>query len=92
MIEADHKLRAKGAAIMTLARQRAIKAIKQEFHKQGLKLQSMTHREIVVAAEDYLTRHRAELLTEASETIDSWLAEGVFGKRAQRAHALAQRS
>jgi hypothetical protein len=72
------------AAIVTLARQRAIKAAKLQFQRQGLKPSHFAHRDIVVAAEDYLSNH-TELIADARETIQRWLAEGVFGKRAQRA-------
>jgi hypothetical protein len=74
-----------GGAIVTLARQRAIREVKREFQRQGLKCNRMAHREIVAVAEEYLAKHRAELIREASETVDQWLAEGFFGKRAQRA-------
>lgn len=41
MDEANHRLRSMGAAIMALARQRAIKAAKREFQRQGLKPAAM---------------------------------------------------
>jgi hypothetical protein len=54
--------------------------------RQGRKLLSVPHREIVVAADEYLRNH-PELIAEARETIERWTLEGVFGKRAQRALA-----
>jgi hypothetical protein len=67
---------------MVLARQRAIKATKQQPRAQGLRPQCMAHREIVAAAEEYLAGHRAELIAEAVAVVDRWQAEGFFGKRA----------
>ena len=58
MAEADHiladaELRARmGAAVMTLARWRATTRVKEQFRAQGLKVAHMSHREIVVAAEE----------------------------------------
>jgi hypothetical protein len=47
------------------------------------------HREIVALAEEYLRQHRDRLLPEARQLVERWTAEGMFGKRAQKA-ALAQ--
>lgn len=73
-------------AIMALVRQRAIKAAKRECQRRGLKQAQMTRREIVAAGQDYLSKH-PELIAEARVIIDRWLADGLFGKRAQRAWA-----
>jgi hypothetical protein len=73
--------RAMGRAVMVVARQRAIKAAKREYQAQGLKPQQMAYRVIVSAAEEYLAKHRAELIAEAREIVDQWKAEGVFGPR-----------
>ena len=70
--------------IMTLARQAARKAVKRQFQAQGLKVSHIAAREITAAANDYLRDH-PELIADARETVDCWLAEGFFGKRAQRA-------
>jgi hypothetical protein len=72
---------AMGRAVRVLAQQRAIKATKRAFPAQGVKIAQMSHREIVVAAEEYLAKHRAELINEARAIVDHWQAEGVFGKR-----------
>jgi hypothetical protein len=72
---------AMGRAVMVLARQRAIKAAKQAFQARGVKIAQMSHREIVVAAEEYLAKHRAELINEARAIVDQWNEEGVFGLR-----------
>ena len=58
---------AMSAAVMALARQRAIKAVKQEIRDRGNKPQYMARGEIVAAANDYLGNHR-ELIAEAKET------------------------
>jgi hypothetical protein len=75
-------------AIMALARQRAIKAAKREFQRQGRKPAHMAHRETVAAGQEYLGNH-PELIAEAKVIVECWLAEGFFGKRAQRAWASA---
>jgi hypothetical protein len=75
------QLRTMSVAVMVLAQRSATKAARRQFTAQGVKLQRMAHREIVAAANDYLAKHRAELITEAKEIVDRWHAEGVFGKR-----------
>jgi hypothetical protein len=71
---------AMSAAVMALARQRAIKAVKQEIRDRGNKPQYMARGEIVAAANDYLGNHR-ELIAEAKETVLRWHAAGMFGPR-----------
>lgn len=46
------------AVIATLAKQAAIKAVKRQLQAQGIKLTNMSHREIVILAEEYLAQHR----------------------------------
>jgi hypothetical protein len=70
-----------GIAIRIVAQQNAIKEVMRQLKAQGLKLQQFTHREIVVAAEEYLADH-PELITEAKPTVLRWFAEGAYGKRA----------
>jgi hypothetical protein len=41
-------------ATKTLAHREAVKAVKQQLQARGIKLHTMKHREIVIAAEDYL--------------------------------------
>ena len=67
-------------AVMALARQRAIKAVKQQIRDRGLRPQYMALREIVVATDEYLPHH-PELIAEAKETVLRWHAEGMFGPR-----------
>ena len=89
MDEADHRLsqsttpaqeRTMGRAVMVLARQKAIKAVKRQIRDRGLKPQYMALREILVVANDYLANH-PELVAEAKETVLRWHAEGMFGPR-----------
>ena len=67
-------------AVRVLARQRAIKAVKQALAAKGLKPQYIAKREIVAAAEEYLAAH-PELNAEAKETVEEWQAEGMFRVR-----------
>jgi len=67
-------------AVMALAQQRAIKAVKLQFQKQGLKPAYMARRITVAAARDYLGNH-PELIAEAKATVLQWHAKGVFGPR-----------
>jgi hypothetical protein len=71
---------AMSAAVMTLARQRAIKAVTQRIRDQGHKPQYMARSEIVAAANEYLPNH-PELIAEAKETVLRWYFEGMFGPR-----------
>jgi len=57
---------------MTLARMQAKKAVLHELRAQGLKPQHFSAREIAVLADYYLNQHRAELIAEAEETINTW--------------------
>jgi hypothetical protein len=88
MVEADHRLSLRlHSARVTLARQAASKAVKLAFQRQGIKLANLSHRDICIAAEDYLAKHRDELLAEAAKVVDRWQRNGFFGKKAQRAWA-----
>jgi hypothetical protein len=71
-----------GAAVMTLAKQRAIKATKAELQAQGLRPSHIPHCQIVARANQYLTAHRDELISEAKAVAERWRVEGFFGKRA----------
>ena len=50
-----------GMAVNVLARQAAIKATKRQLLAQGLGPTHLSHRELVIRAEQYLAEHRAEL-------------------------------
>jgi len=71
------------AAIVTLARMRAVKAVKRQYQARGLKVHHFARREIVIAANEYLREHH-ELITEAAVVVEQWRKEGFFGKRAMR--------
>jgi hypothetical protein len=71
---------AMSAAVMSVARQRAIKAVTQRIRDRGHKPQYMARGEIVAAANEYLPDH-PELIAEAKETVLRWHAEGMFGPR-----------
>jgi len=73
-----------GVAVVTLARQRATTRVKEQLRAQGLKVAHFTHREIAVAAEEYLAEHPG-LIAEAKPIVLRWFAEGSFGKRAAQA-------
>jgi len=68
----------------TLAQASARKAVKRDFQRQGIKLGQFSGREISLAADSYLAHH-PELLVEAAERVERWIAEGKLGKRAQLA-------
>ena len=61
-------------AVMVLARQQAIKAVKRALAAKGLKPQCIARREIVAAADRYLANH-PELISEAREIVERWQAE-----------------
>jgi|HubBroStandDraft_5_1064220.scaffolds.fasta_scaffold347245_2 hypothetical protein len=72
-------------AVMTLARQQAEKAVKQEIRDKGVRKVSQVKRsEIAALGREYLAQH-PELIAQAKPVIEAWRAEGVFGKRAQLA-------
>jgi len=60
------------AAVLTLARMRAKKAVLLELRAQGFKPQHFSAREIAVLTEYYLNQHRAKLMAEAEEAIATW--------------------
>jgi len=80
-------LTAAHARIMTasvvLAQLRARNAVKAELRKQGLKVSHFAAREITSWAHVWLDDH-PQLLQEARPVIERWIAQGVFGKRAQK--------
>jgi hypothetical protein len=61
-------LRHRGA-VVTLALFRAKNAVKGQLHAQGIKLASVSARELHYLADDYLDQHRARLIAEAEEAI-----------------------
>jgi hypothetical protein len=59
-------------AVMTLARQSAIKEIKRQFQAQGLRITEVPAKVILSLADAYLDVYRAELVAEAEKTIATW--------------------
>ncbi len=81
---AEAQLRAKiTMGVRVIAQQRAIKAVKHQLQAQGRKVSDFAHREIVLAAKDYLAEN-PELIAEARPIVLRMLAEGVLGKRVAR--------
>jgi hypothetical protein len=92
MAEANHRLpqildqahaRITTAAHL-LAQLRARQAVKRELQKQGLKASHYSAKEISSWGRVFLDDH-PELVADARPVIERWTAEGVFGKRAQKA-------
>jgi hypothetical protein len=85
---ANHSLSQIQARITTasfvLALQRARNAVKEELKRQRRRLADVEAKEITGRAKDYLIAH-PELVADARPVVESWIARGVFGKRAQRA-------
>jgi hypothetical protein len=70
-------------AVMTLARQQAEKAVKQEIRDKGVrKASQVKRREIAAAARLYLASH-PELIAQARPIIERLRVGGFFGRRAQ---------
>jgi hypothetical protein len=61
----------RSAVLRTLARQKAIRAIKEQLRAQGLRLAQFSSREIHIRAEQYLEVHRQELIEQAIETVSN---------------------
>jgi hypothetical protein len=59
------------AVILTLARQAAIKAVKEQLRREGFKSAYMAKREIVTLAAEYLAQHQDVLFAEAWERVCS---------------------
>ena len=72
------------AAVMTLARRKAINVIKEQLRAEGL-TRPLPPSDILPLANAYLDAHREELISEAKAVVERWRAEGVFGKRARAA-------
>ena len=74
-------------AVMTLARLAAKRAVQAQLRDQGVRLTTYPYAELMRQAAEYLDKH-PELYQQASERAKRMTAEGVFGKRAQRAYLL----
>ena len=60
------------SAVMTLARMRAKKSVLLSLRAQGFKPQHFSVREIAVLTDYYVNQHRARLIAEAEEIIETW--------------------
>ncbi len=56
-----------------------------QLRAKGLRLTQFSARDITLLAETHLAQHRDELLAEAKAIVEGWMAEGFYGKQAQRA-------
>jgi hypothetical protein len=69
-------------AVIVLARQEAIKAVKREIQREGRrKVSQVPMREIIAMANKYMAEH-PELIDEPRPIVEQWRVEGFFGKRA----------
>jgi len=59
----------RSAVPCTLARQKAIQAIKRQFQAQGLRLAHFSARDIHIRADAYFEAYRQTLIAEAMETV-----------------------
>jgi hypothetical protein len=72
-------------AVMQLARLAAKRAVQGKLREQGVRVTLVPPAEIMRQAGEYLAKH-PELYVAAHERAKRMIAEGVFGKRAQRAY------
>ena len=72
-------------AVKVLARLAAKKAVQANLRDQGVRLTTYPYAELMRQAREYLANH-PELYQQALERAKRMTAEGVFGKRAQRAY------
>ena len=76
------------SAVKTLARLAAKRAVQANLRDQGVRLTTYPYAELTRQAAEYLANH-PELYQQALERAQRMTADGVFGKRAQRAYLLA---
>ena len=60
------------SAVRVRAMQIAKTAVKDQLRAQGLKVWHFSAKEITQLAEDYFANHREELITKATEDINTW--------------------
>jgi hypothetical protein len=75
------------SAVKVPARLAAKKAVQAELKEQGVPVTVFPYAELMRLAAEYLEKH-PELYVAALERAKRMTAEGVFGKRAQRAYLL----
>ena len=66
------KLAQHRSAVLTLAMQRAKKAVQADIRAKGQRIADFSAREITLLAEDYLAQHGEELRAEAEHAIATW--------------------
>ena len=69
--KALERIRRLHVAVRTLAQREAKKAVQARIRAEGLKLHQFTVRESALLAEDYLAHHRADLVAQAIEIINT---------------------
>ena len=85
MTEQEKATRRLHHAAVTLAMMCARQTVKDAIRRQGIrKLSLVPSAEITAMAKVYLAAHRDALMGEARTTVEQWMADGFFGKRAQR--------
>ena len=72
-------------AVKLLARLAAKRAVQAKLRGQGVRVTTYPYAELMRQAAEYLDKH-PELYVAALERAKRMIAEGVFGKRAQRAY------
>ena len=75
------------SAVKVLARLAAKKAVQAKLRDQGVRVSVFPYAELMRQAREYLEAH-PELYQQALERAQRMTAEGVFGKRAQRAYLM----
>jgi hypothetical protein len=73
------------SAVKTLARLAAKRAVQNKLRDQGVRISVYPYADLMRLAHEYLAAH-PELYQQALERANRMTAEGVFGKRAQRAY------
>jgi hypothetical protein len=61
----------RSAVLCTLARQKAVKAVKHQLQARGIRLNDVAARDIHIWADAYLEVHRQELIEQAMEMVSS---------------------
>jgi hypothetical protein len=77
----------RSAVLCTLARQKAVKAIKRQLQARGIRLNDVTARDIHIWADAYLEVHRQELIEQAMEMVSSSRELRKLYEREQRQRA-----
>jgi hypothetical protein len=75
------QLNAMNAAVFTLAKREALKAIERQMHAERLRLSQIPLKVIGEAAAEHLAQHRSELIADAKVIVERWNADGMFGPR-----------